>query len=424
MAPKIPEVKARSLFLKNKLEPLVPFPGTQKPWKSKCLITGKTVSPTYGKVRDFGHRCEYCSRSKVDTEDAIAVMKNKGFEPLVPYPGNKFPWESKCLKCSRTTSPTYSSVLKGTGCKYCGKRAVDPLDAKAAMLKRGFKTIGEFPGATKYWDVICIKCEKPDSVRMHSLNNVSGCSYCARVKLDIHDVYERMEFLEFKPLEKFKTAKTPWRMKCLKCKHIISPTWDKINGQKRGRGCGYCSRVRVDIKDVNRLMRQLKLKPLVKYPGGKNSWKCKCLKCGSIVYPKYNDLNQGQGGCSNCADYGLNYTDKGFIYLITHSLLGAHKIGIANSYKSREFDDRMYNHKKHGWETYKTKNFAKLRNAYLVEQKIIKWLRVEVGLSIYLSDNQMPQGGWTETVDANEIDLPTIWSKVEELSKGRVKTDK
>ena len=30
MAPKIPEAKARSLFLKNQLEPLVPFPGTQK----------------------------------------------------------------------------------------------------------------------------------------------------------------------------------------------------------------------------------------------------------------------------------------------------------------------------------------------------------------------------------------------------------
>jgi hypothetical protein len=173
----------------------------------------------------------------------------------------------------------------------------------------------------------------------------------------------------------------------------------------------------VDIKDVNRLMKQLKLKPLVKYPGGKNSWKCKCLKCGSIVYPKYGDLSQGQGGCSNCADYGLSYTDKGFIYLITNYSLGAHKIGIANSYKSRAVDDRMYNHKKHGWETYKTKNFTKLRNAFLVEQKIIKWLRLEVGLAIYLSDNQMPQGGWTETVDASEIDLPTIWAKVEELSR-------
>jgi hypothetical protein len=31
--------------------------------------------------------------------------------------------------------------------------------------------------------------------------------------------------------------------------------------------------------------------------------------------------------------------------------------------------------------------------------------------------SQVPQAGWTETVDASEIDLPTIWAKVEELSK-------
>ena len=86
MAPKIPEAKARSLFLKNQLEPLVPFPGTQKPWKSKCLVTGKTVSPTYGKVRDNGHRCEYCSRSKVDTDVAISTMLKGGFKTLSPYP--------------------------------------------------------------------------------------------------------------------------------------------------------------------------------------------------------------------------------------------------------------------------------------------------------------------------------------------------
>jgi hypothetical protein len=31
----------------------------------------------------------------------------------------------------------------------------------------------------------------------------------------------------------------------------------------------------------------------------------------------------------------------------------------------------------------------------------------------------MPQGGFTETVDAAEIDLQTIWAKIEEFSKVR-----
>lgn len=135
MAPKIPEAKARSLFLKNKLEPLVPFPGTQNPWKSKCLVTGKTVSPTYGKVRDYGHRCKYCSGNVTDSIDAIAIMKRAGFKTLAPFPGGQKPWKSQCLKCKKVFSPNFTSVKMGHGCKYCTRAAVDPKDAVAAMKK-------------------------------------------------------------------------------------------------------------------------------------------------------------------------------------------------------------------------------------------------------------------------------------------------
>ena len=80
----------------------------------------------------------------------------------------------------------------------------------------------------------------------------------------------------------------------------------------------------------------------------------------------------------------------------------------------------MYRHEKQGWKLYKIKNFSRLRRAYDVEQRVIKWLRVEVGLPIHLNDFQIPQGGHTETVNASEIDLVTIWAKVEELSKVRL----
>jgi hypothetical protein len=344
-------------------------------------------------------------------------MKKNGFKTLAPYPGGNSPWKSKCLTCKRVHTPNYTSIKLGFGCKYCTGAAIHPDDAKKSVIKRGYEPLSKYPGASKSWRVKCTTCNREQKIKMHSVKSNTKCVYCAKRKLDLNEVNQRLAQLDFRPLEKFKNARTPWKMECLKCKHIIEPTWDAINGQRRGRGCGYCSRVRVDLKDVDRLMMELKLKPLVKYPGGKNPWKCRCLKCGNIVYPHYGDLTQGQGGCSNCADYGLNYTDKGYIYLITHPILNSHKIGIANSYKSRDLDDRMYKHKKQGWHLYKTKNFVKLRNAFLVEQEIIKWLRVEVGLPIFLSDNQMPQGGWTETVDASEVDLPTIWAKVEELSK-------
>lgn len=415
MAPKIAEADARALFMKNGLEPLVSFPGTQKPWKSKCLITGKTVSPTYGKVRDFGHRCVYCSRGVIEPELALRIMKKSGFLPLVAFPGSNKPWKSKCTKCNKTTSPTYWNVSKGTGCKYCSGRAVEPLDAVKAMKKRGLKTLEPFPGATKGWLVRCLICEREFKAVFHSLNTKNGCKYCSGKAVVESELLERLAELRLKPLEKYQSAKSPWRCKCLVCNHVVQPTWMRI---KQGRGhCAYCSQRRVDIPEAMKFMKSIDLKPLIEFPGNNKPWLCKCLKCKTEVTPRWSDLRSGQGGCSNCADYGLNYQKPGYIYLITNTELNSHKIGIANSYKSRKFDDRMYQHEKRGWTLYKKLSFKTVKEASDIETKVLEWLRMEVGLPIQLTSKQMPQGGHTETVDASEIDLSTIWAKVEELSK-------
>jgi hypothetical protein len=56
-------------------------------------------------------------------------------------------------------------------------------------------------------------------------------------------------------------------------------------------------------------------------------------------------------------------------------------------------------------------------DAYLLEQKVLEWLRQVKKLNVHLSEFEMPQGGYSETVDAAEIQLVTIWAKVKELSK-------
>ena len=415
MAVPITEAAAKKMFLANSLKPLVPYVDSMTPWKSRCLICKKIVSPNYNKVRQRGHQCGYCAGTLVDPIYAVKLMNKSGFKPVVPYPGSNSPWEARCLKCKKVTSPTYSNVKKGIGCKFCSNRAVDPKDAIAAMKKRGFKILEPFPGATIEWSVQCMNCKKKFKTYFHSLNTKKRCKYCQGVSIDVDDLLKKLKELDLKPLEGYKSAKTPWKCRCLKCKHIVQPTWDRI---KSGRGhCAYCAQRRVDIPIALKFMKLVNLKPLVDFPGSASPWKCKCLTCDSEVSPRWSDLRQGQGGCSNCADYGLNYQKPGYIYLISHQKLGAHKIGIANSYKSRKTDDRMYNHKKQGWILYARKEFATVKQASDIETKILKWLRLDVNLPIALTAKQMPKGGHTETVDASEIDLPTIWAKVEELSK-------
>ena len=475
MASKIPEAQAKALFLKNKLEPLVPFPGTQKPWKSKCLITGKTVSPTYGKVRDFGHRCNYCSRGMVDEVEALKVMKKSGFKPLVAFPGTNKPWKSMCIKCQRSTSPTYWNIAKGTGCKFCSNRAVEPSDAVAAMKRRGFKTLEPFPGAVMPWKVQCISCKKKFETYFHSLKTSNGCKYCNGAALDANDIQVVLKKLRLKPETDFPGSKVPWKLRCLRCNRIVTPTYSHLTRKDRNvGGCAYCSRVRVDMDEIFEVMKMKKLKPIGVYVNGKTPWLCLCLKCGREVQPRVSDLRSGQSGCvycvgvkvdekdaiklatkngftplvpypgakvgwecicnvcgkvSNpnytsmqqginrckfCSTGGFDFNLPAIIYLISHSKLGAHKIGVAGAAKHNE---RLTKHAKQGWTLYKHKEFKKGIDAFNIEGKVLHWLRYQKNLPPYLSVEQMPQAGWSETVDASEIDLPTIWAKVEQLSR-------
>jgi hypothetical protein len=42
--------------------------------------------------------------------------------------------------------------------------------------------------------------------------------------------------------------------------------------------------------------------PLEPYKNALTKWKCRHVKCGSIVSPRYNDIQQGKGGCKNCGN--------------------------------------------------------------------------------------------------------------------------
>jgi hypothetical protein len=164
-------------------------------------------------------------------------------------------------------------------------------------------------------------------------------------------------------------------------------------------------------------MLEAKLEPLESFKTVNASWKCKCLVCNNVVFPRYTDIHHGgQGGCGFCATYGFNLEQPAFIYLITNKELSAHKIGISNR-NDRKENSRISKHRRNGWKIFKTMEFDSGKRAVEIETQVLSWLRSERGLASFLSAEQMPQGGHTETIDASEIDLPTVWAKVKELSK-------
>ena len=100
--------------------------------------------------------------------------------------------------------------------------------------------------------------------------------------------------------------------------------------------------------------------------------------------------------------------------------MNSHKIGISGHGATV---NRLERHQKLGWKKYAVLDLDTGEEAYEIEEQILEWLRLDLGLQKYLVSEQMPQGGHTETVDASEVELATIWAKIEELSRVKKSND-
>lgn len=119
--------EAYQLFRSKGLRPLVPYPGQAKArWLCECEVCGEQPSPSYTLLAiGQASGCSFCSGKEVNPISAEKLMREHGFEPLVPYPGSLKPWKSKCSTCGKTPTPSYSSVKDGKRCIYCFPGGID-----------------------------------------------------------------------------------------------------------------------------------------------------------------------------------------------------------------------------------------------------------------------------------------------------------
>jgi len=108
----------------------------------------------------------------------------------------------------------------------------------------------------------------------------------------------------YKPLEPFTKSIAKWKCLHIECGRIVYP---RVNDIKSGDGgCKSCGNLatakglRMPEKDAVAIMLQAGLKPLEPYKSALVKWKCLHIECGEIVYPKYNSVYNGQGGCKTC----------------------------------------------------------------------------------------------------------------------------
>lgn len=153
------------------------------------------------------------------------------------------------------------------------------------------------------------------------------------------------------------------------------------------------------------VMRAAGIEPLDHYQQAGKPWRCRCTECGNQIFPRLHKIKQGQG-CANCSDGGLDWNTPAVLYIITHSEYGAHKIGVTGL-TARE--DRLAGFRKDAWEVFgEPVEFRTGRDAYFVEQAVLRHLRKELDLPPYLSRDQLPRNGYRETLEAERISLPAL----------------
>lgn len=179
-------------------------------------------------------------------------MRDAGLEPIEPYPGAHKPWICICNSCNARVSPTYSSIKNGqSGCRKCSLMKASRLrrlsheDASVLMVENGFEPLERYPGNQKRWLCKCLKCGNAVYVRRNSvIRNGSGCQVC----------------------------------------------WSQRRGKSR----------LIKEDEAVAIMRASGLEPQEPYVRSGAPWRCIHLACGTEVFPSYNSIQQGGGGCKQC----------------------------------------------------------------------------------------------------------------------------
>jgi recombinational DNA repair protein (RecF pathway) len=407
MSKKISPELASALMRKNNLIPLEPYVNAMTKWKCKCSKCGETVYPTYSNIKSGHSGCGYCAGNLIPEKRIQSLLRKNKLKPLSKYPGTTKPWRCECLKCGKKVSPHLGSLVAGQGgCIYCAGRKVDSEDAVKFFEQKGFQPLTSYPGGNKPWLSRCSKCGYQIAPSYSDVKRGVGCKICGRKEIPEKIAVQRWKENNLKPLVKFPGATKPWKSECLVCHRKISPWYSQPT-------CKFCAGRAVVPAEAVTLMKKSKLLPVSKYPGAMKPWLCECMKCGREVSPTYSSVRLGQG-CKYCANLGFQYEAAAILYLITHPDLGAHKIGIAGKKRN---NSRLREHTRQGWIVLKTMDFEVGDDAYEVEQLTLLWVREDLGLPPYVGKRKMPQSGYTETINAEEIDALMIWKQVEKLSR-------
>lgn len=399
--------------------------------------SGHSFTATRNMLRRRGYWCPICSDGfqKFTEESAREFMLAVGLEPIEPYMGTRDPWKCRCLTCGMETSKRIRSVKQtGTkiGCQLCSLKAraflqrTDEVIAVAIMLAANARPSESYEGIHVRWKSLCLRCNNEISPTLNSVKRGGDpCTYCSGHSVDEKQAIALCKEYGLEPVGSYPGNSIKWSMKCMKCGVEMSSLYGNITRKKRNGwksfGCPECSftqmgrRYSEDPEVARQKFFNADLEIIGEYKNARIPITARCLKCGAITKQTLNGVMNGKA-CKFCFHAGIKYGEPAYLYLIHHKEFRSIKVGISNVEANL---NRLDAHRKNGWDEYKSFNFDTADEAEYFETMLLKWLREERGLPPHLVRELMPQGGFTETVDADEISLPEIEVKLIALLQDR-----
>jgi hypothetical protein len=108
----------------------------------------------------------------------------------------------------------------------------------------------------------------------------------------------------FKPLEPYPGSQQKWRCQCTVCGNEVMVLRNTVAAN--GTGCKFCWKqrrgraLRISESSAIAVMKSAGLEPQDPYVRSGDPWRCIHLVCGREVFPSYNSVQQGGGGCQQC----------------------------------------------------------------------------------------------------------------------------
>ena len=245
--------------------------------------------------------------ARITPEAAEAFMLNAGYKPLEPYKTSHGKWKCTHLACGEIVFPSYHGIHQGQGgCRPCGrkvgadKKRLSESKTVQIMVKANLQPLEPYKDVKTPWKSRCLLCDRVVQPRFSAVKaGQSGCGFCSGNFVDVSSALNEMKLANLLPLVEYTKSHDEWKCKCLLCGRVVFPTYNSI--QQGNGGCKYCSGKFVDVVEAKKLMVSKGLNPLEPFKKVNSRWKCKCLICGKIVTPTYNSIKQGNGGCKYCA---------------------------------------------------------------------------------------------------------------------------